>query len=55
MWCILAKITKKYIEESQNINEGTTLKPNFKTIESIIAYPFTNLFTDDPVQVHNFI
>ncbi|XP_014220188.1 telomere-associated protein RIF1 [Trichogramma pretiosum] len=46
LWCVLANTAKKYIEDSQNINEGNLAKHNFSTLERIIAFPFTFIQSD---------
>ncbi|XP_023247300.1 telomere-associated protein RIF1 [Copidosoma floridanum] len=47
IWCILARIAQKYIEDAQPINEGTSIEYNFKTIESITAFPFISCVPND--------
>ncbi|KAJ8683442.1 hypothetical protein QAD02_019234 [Eretmocerus hayati] len=51
VWCILARIAKKYAEDGQNINEGSPLLHNFTTFEKILAFPFNNLSTDEQDQL----
>jgi len=55
IWRILARVTKKYIEESFNINEGTGVHHDFKTIESILYFPFTSKCTHQENEVSFFV
>ena len=60
LWCVLARIAKRHIEGVNSANEGTSMRYNFKTSESILAFPF-NLFMDDQklvkltILIHLFI
>ncbi|KAF7396001.1 hypothetical protein HZH68_010051 [Vespula germanica] len=51
IWCIVAEILTKYMEDSCNINEGNAAQHNFKTIEYILKFPFMHIFLKDLKQV----
>ncbi|XP_035740331.1 telomere-associated protein RIF1-like isoform X1 [Vespa mandarinia] len=51
IWCIVAEILTKYMEDSCNINEGNAAQHNFKTTEYILKFPFTHIFLKDLKQV----
>ena len=51
IWCILSKILTKYLEDSQNINESTTIEHNFKTMENVLSFPFSIIELDDESEV----
>ncbi|XP_058802826.1 uncharacterized protein LOC131670866 [Phymastichus coffea] len=51
VWCILARIAKKYVEDEQPINESNLIEHKFETIENIIKFPFVSLYTDNRLQL----
>ncbi|XP_017876374.1 telomere-associated protein RIF1-like [Ceratina calcarata] len=51
LWHILADVLGKYMSDIQEINEGTTADHNLNTVESIVAFPFAHLCTDDPEKI----
>lgn len=54
LWFILASVLGEYMSDIQEINEGSTTEHNFKTVESIVAFPFMYIHLGDHKQV-NFI
>ncbi|KAG7210962.1 hypothetical protein KM043_016334 [Ampulex compressa] len=51
LWNVLAEVLVKYMENSQEINECNTTGSNFETVNSILIFPFTYIFLQDPLQV----
>nr|XP_033186524.1 telomere-associated protein RIF1-like isoform X2 [Bombus vancouverensis nearcticus] len=51
LWFILACILGEYMSDIQEINEGSTTEHNFKTVESIVAFPFMYIHLEDHKQV----
>lgn len=54
LWKILAEVTTKYMDDFQEINEGNALEHNFKTVESVVMFPFMYLCSEDGKQVSFF-
>ncbi|XP_043271304.1 telomere-associated protein RIF1 isoform X2 [Venturia canescens] len=50
LWFTYAEIAFKYMKALQDVNEGTGTETNFKTIESIISFPFTHLYWANSMQ-----
>ncbi|XP_068983726.1 telomere-associated protein RIF1-like isoform X1 [Bombus flavifrons] len=51
LWFILAHVLGEYMSDIQEINEGSTTEHNFKTVESIVAFPFMYIHLEDHKQV----
>ncbi|XP_020722031.1 telomere-associated protein RIF1 isoform X2 [Bombus terrestris] len=51
LWFILASVLGEYMSDIQEINEGSTTEHNFKTVESIVAFPFMYIHLGDHKQV----
>ncbi|XP_071870946.1 uncharacterized protein isoform X2 [Bombus fervidus] len=51
LWFILAHVLGEYMNDIQEINEGSTTEHNFKTVESIVAFPFMYIHLGDHKQV----
>ncbi|XP_043599630.1 telomere-associated protein RIF1-like isoform X2 [Bombus pyrosoma] len=51
LWFILAHVLGEYMSDIQEINEGSTTEHNFKTVESIVAFPFMYMHLEDHKQV----
>nr|XP_031848183.1 telomere-associated protein RIF1 [Nomia melanderi] len=55
LWQILAEVTTKYMDDFQEINEGNALEHNFKTVESIVIFPFMYLCSEDNKQAQELV
>ena len=55
MWCVLAEVSTKHMENCQPINEGDAAQHKFTTIEAILAYPVNFLFLDNLAEVSKII
>ncbi|CAK9821322.1 Telomere-associated protein RIF1 [Anthophora retusa] len=51
LWLILADILTKYMDDIQEINEGTATEHNLSTVESIVIFPFMYICLEDQKQV----
>ncbi|XP_060828353.1 telomere-associated protein RIF1-like isoform X2 [Bombus pascuorum] len=51
LWFILAHVLGEYMSDIQEINEGSITEHNFKTVESIVAFPFMYMHLEDHKQV----
>ncbi|XP_046597042.1 telomere-associated protein RIF1 isoform X1 [Neodiprion lecontei] len=47
LWCILCEMVIKYMNDGKEVNEGDAAAHDFKTIQTLMKFPFTrNLVTD---------
>ncbi|XP_015171634.1 PREDICTED: telomere-associated protein RIF1-like [Polistes dominula] len=47
IWCIIAEILIKYMEDTGKINEGNAAQHNFKTTEYVLKFPFKQILSKD--------
>lgn len=50
LWFAYAEIAYKYTMACQDINEGTVTKPSFKTIVSIVRFPFSHMYLANSIE-----
>ncbi|XP_012137568.1 uncharacterized protein LOC100880674 isoform X2 [Megachile rotundata] len=51
LWVVLVDVLISYMDDLQEINEGTTTQHNLTTVESIVMFPFMYMCIEDQNQI----
>ncbi|XP_076177307.1 uncharacterized protein LOC143151700 isoform X2 [Ptiloglossa arizonensis] len=55
LWQILAEVLIKYMDDLQEINDGSATEHNLKTVESIVIFPFMYIYLEDQKEEEELI
>ncbi|XP_043252693.1 telomere-associated protein RIF1-like isoform X1 [Colletes gigas] len=55
LWRILAEVLIQYMDDLQEINEGSATEHNLKTINSVVIHPFMYIEFEDQKQVQELV